>query len=447
VPRVAARNGGRAALAILVAILALALGLRLAYAIEGRDHPPPDAVVYGQIAANLYEDGEFSAAGPEIRRINQPTSAYSPGLPLLLAATYGLTGGIHEQLARIALALLGGASVGLTYLLGRRLGGAGAGLLAAAALAIYPALLEYQGLLLSEPLASFLLVAAVLALLRAGDRRRLPWSVLAGALLGVLALVRAEYLVVALLLPALALARDWRRDGPRVAVLPALAMLGAAALVIAPWTIRNAAALDRFVPISTGGGKALYIGTYLEADGDGPKLRELLLNRQPGLRARLAREGPPSDPDRFVLELLIAREAAKEHPGLETDAALGRLGRENLGEAITERPGRLASMLAGKAYDAWTEPARGVMDLPPWRVLQLGLLVAALAGLAVLARERRFEALLLASVLIYVTAVAALLISSPRRALVPLPLVAALAGVGVAWLSSFARQRLRAAEA
>ena len=81
------------------------------------------------------------------------------------------------------------------------------------------------------------------------------------------------------------------------------------------------------------------------------------------------------------------------------------------------------------------------MDKFPWRLLQLGLLLAALGGLAVLAVKRRFEALLLGLILLYVTAVAALLIASPRRALIPLPLIAALAGTGLAWLFAFTRER------
>jgi hypothetical protein len=70
------------------------------------------------------------------------------------------------------------------------------------------------------------------------------------------------------------------------------------------------------------------------------------------------------------------------------------------------------------------------------------LVALALAGLAVLALRRRFEALACAVVLAYMTAVAALLISSPRRELVVLPLLAALAGVGAtACADSLARWR------
>ena len=75
----------------------------------------------------------------------------------------------------------------------------------------------------------------------------------------------------------------------------------------------------------------------------------------------------------------------------------------------------------------------------PWRALQLAVVLLALAGLAILAWRRRFEALVAGLVLLYMTAIAALLIASPRRELVVLPLLAALAGAargrgaGIAW--------------
>ena len=47
-----------------------------------------------------------------------------------------------------------------------------------------------------------------------------------------------------------------------------------------------------------------------------------------------------------------------------------------------------------------------------------------------LAWQRRWEALLLGAILLAVTAIGALLVASPRRVLVMMPLVAALAGVG-----------------
>jgi Dolichyl-phosphate-mannose-protein mannosyltransferase len=436
----AERNGGRWVLAALAITLATGLGLRVGYAADGRDYQPPDSRAYARIAESLYRDGSFDASPPGSRGEAQPSSSYSPGLPFLVAGVYWLSGGVHLKLARIVLAVFGAAAVLLAYLLGRRLSGPLAGLLAAVALAIYPALIEYQGLLLTEPLASFLLPAGLLLSLRARDSGEF-WALAgAGALLGALALVRPEYLVVALMLPVLALLAPGRHATLRRRLLAAAVMLLATGVVLAPWTVRNLIELDRLVPVSTGGGKALYIGTYLDADGDGAKLRGLLLERRPALRRRLAAGGRLDDPNRYVLERVLTRVAAEEYPDLDTDQALGRLARDNLPDDITDHPAEFASMLASKAYDTWTEPARGIMNEQPWRTLQLGLLIAALLGLGVLAFRRRFEALLLGTILLYVTTVGAVLVASPRRELVVLPLLAALAGAGLVWLA----ERLRA---
>ena len=77
-------------------------------------------------------------------------------------------------------------------------------------------LLEYQGMLMSEPLAATLLSGAVLALFWARDpavaEPQPPWRwLLPGLLLGALALVRPEYLAVGVLLAVLVLASGPRR--------------------------------------------------------------------------------------------------------------------------------------------------------------------------------------------------------------------------------------------
>jgi hypothetical protein len=271
-----------------------------------------------------------------------------------------------------------------------------------------------------------------------------PWRWLgSGSLLGALSLVRPEYLAVAVLLPLAWLVRESLRGQlRRAAMLAGVSLLGTV-VVLAPWTIHNEVSLHRTVPISTGGGKALFIGTYLDADGDGPKLRELLLSERPALRERLSRGGPVDDPNRFVLERVLSRVAAERYPGLETDTALGRMGRKNLEDDITGKPVAFASMLVDKAYESWTDAARAVMEREPWRALQLGMVVLALLGLVVMAVRRRFEAVVLGLVLAYMTAVGALLIASPRRELVVLPVLAALAGTGIVSAYEWLRQRIR----
>jgi 4-amino-4-deoxy-L-arabinose transferase-like glycosyltransferase len=439
---IAARNRKFAILATLAVITVAGLGLRVGYAIDQPSPPPPDADAYARIAENLYRHGSFDATPPGARREIQPSSSYAPGLPLFVAGVYWASGGIHLTLALVLLALLSAAAIPMTFLLGKRMAGPVAGLIGAAALAAYPALLEYQGMLLTEPFAAFLLSASLVTFLWTAERRS-PWAWLgSGALLGLLALVRPEYLAIAVLLPLAWLARE--AIGGRLR--QAWAMVGVSLLgtvvVLAPWTIRNAVALDRAVPVSTGGGKALFIGTYLDADGDGPQLRELLLAQRPALRRQLSRGGPVDDPRRLVLERVLGRVASERYPGLATDAALGRLARENLEHDIAEEPLRFAGLLTDKAYETWIDAPREVMERQPWRALQLGILVSALLGLTALVVRRRFEAVAYGLVVAYMTAIGALLIASPRRELVVLPLLAALAGGGAtACADSLARWR------
>jgi len=428
-------------LAVLAVVTVAGLGLRVGYAIDQPSPPPPDAGAYARIAESLYRDGSFDARPAGATREIQPSSSYAPGLPLFVTAVYWVSGGTHLTLALVLLALLSAAAIPLTFALGKRMAGAVAGLIGATALAIYPALLEYQGMLLTEPLAAFLLSASLVTFLWATDRRS-TWAWLgSGALLGLLALVRPEYLAVAVLLPLAWLAWEAIRGRLRQAwVMAAVSLLGTV-VVLAPWTIRNAVALDRVVPVSTGGGKALFIGTYLDADGDGPKLRELLLAQRPILREQLSRGGPLDDPSRLVLERVLDRVAAERYPDLETDAALGRLGRENLENNITEEPLRFVGLLVGKAYETWIDTPREVMERQPWRALQLGILIFALIGLGALAARRRFEAVACGLVVSYMTVVGAFLIASPRRELVMLPLLTALAGVGACWIVEQLRGR------
>src|SRR3954454_4164194 len=171
----AARNGGWIGLAALIAIFLLGRGLRVGEAWEGRV-PVYDAQAYAAIARNLDEGHGFTVGAPA----TQPSSNYSPGLPLLVAGTYEATDGVHERLARGVLAVVGALSILFTYAIGRRLGRAlqrpkasevagvparepslsysgyrransasvwGA-LVGALAVAVYPALLEYQGMLM-----------------------------------------------------------------------------------------------------------------------------------------------------------------------------------------------------------------------------------------------------------------------------------------------------------
>jgi 4-amino-4-deoxy-L-arabinose transferase-like glycosyltransferase len=424
--RLEARNGGRMGLAALVAILLLGVGVRVDYAWDGRV-PVYDAQGYASIAANL-ERGQGFSLGPEA---TQRASNYSPGLPLLVGGVYKLTGGVHERFARLILALIGSLSVLFAYLIGRRLAGPPAGLIGAAAVAAYPALLEYQGMFMGEPLAASLLSGAVLAMLWASaqegrwDSHRpfVRWLI-PGLLLGALALVRPEYLAISFPIAVVVLARrGW--DGWREGLVQAFVLLAGLTVVVAPWTVRNEVALGRFVPISTGGGQVLFAGAYMPSGGDPERVGEEVLERHPELR----RELPPD----ARLEQILAALAKQRYPEVESDAALARMGRERLWEDVGEQPLAYTGFIASKLWLIWGHGPRDVMRKPLWAALHWALVALGLLGLGLLAWQRRWEALLLGVILLAVTATGALLVASPRRVLVTIPVVAALAGVATTW--------------
>jgi 4-amino-4-deoxy-L-arabinose transferase-like glycosyltransferase len=388
-----------------------------------------DSNTYLSISKSLYEEGSYG--GPGFR----DASDWSPGAPLLFAATYFVTGGVHDGAARMVLALLGTIGIAVVYLLGRRLGGPAVGLVAALLAAVYPAFIYSTGLLLSEPGAVLLLPATVLALLWA-DERESTWAwALPGALLGLTALFRPEYAVFGIVFFVLIMLRVRRRGNWRGGVESAALFLAALAIVILPWTIRNYVVLDRVVPVSTGGGKALYIGTYLPGDGDHFQTKEVLYRR--------FHPNTTLTSDEIELESMtpLLDRVAAEYPGRSRDAGLARAGRENVRQYLVHEPIDYAAMTSRKVWRMWRNGAVG-MDGSGWRAVQLALLGLGLGGLAVLVARRGWEAVVIGSFLAGITLIGAILLASSRRNEILMPLVLALAALAL--VQGFQALRVRA---
>jgi 4-amino-4-deoxy-L-arabinose transferase-like glycosyltransferase len=461
----------RAGLTALALILLAGVGLRVGYAWNPYEPQVLDARAYARIARSVDEDGSFSQRGDFTPAEVQPASNYSPGLPLAVGGLYRLTGGVDERLARVVLALVASLSVLFSYMIGLRLSGPAAGLIAAAAVAVYPAFLEYGGMLMTEPLAAALLSGSVLAMLWAAERSGIGRWLLPGLLLGATAMVRPEYLAIAALLSLVVFARGARRS-PGPALRQAGVLLAGVLIVVAPWAVRNLIVLDRFVPISTGGGQVLFAGTYLPSGGDPLKVGQEVLERHPAVRRALLSEHLPpagsgaspqlllsqlrppasggprqalsqrvSGPEPPTLERILAALAAERYPGLQSDVALARMGKDQLWRDISEEPARYAGFLVDKLSLMWLHGPRGVMHEPAWALLHFLLIGFGLAGLLVLAAKRRWEALILATILVAITLVGLVLVASPRRVLVAIPLVAPLAGVGAVWVFELVRRR------
>ena len=119
--------------------------------------------------------------------------------------------------ARLVMAVLSTLVVVVVFLIGRRLAGPWAGLIGAALTAVYPPAIFYAGLLMGEPLAMLTVASAILAFLWAADDGRSPWAwALPGALFGLTAFLRPEYLFLTALFALLAVAGG-RAPAERVA--------------------------------------------------------------------------------------------------------------------------------------------------------------------------------------------------------------------------------------
>ncbi|MEX2106456.1 MAG: glycosyltransferase family 39 protein [Solirubrobacterales bacterium] len=410
---------GRRTLVLLGLIAALGLGLRAYAVIEPVKSPADDSHAYFALSKALYEEGSYG--GLEF----DDSSDWSPGAPLLYAASYYATGGAREGTARIVEALLGVAAIVVVFGLGMRLGGRAVGLLAAFAVAVYPPFIHSTGELMSEPPAILTLPAAVLASLWASERDRLRAWLLPGLLFGLTAMFRPEYLLVGAAFVVLAAIRIGTARGWRPGLAAAGLFVIAMALPIVPWTVRNTVVLDRVVPISTGGGKALYVGTYLPADGEYQRVKAILVERY---------EHRSLEPHAAALEAVdptpLFNRVAARYPDLPRDSALGKIGKENFSTYFGEDPVGYAAMTVRKVGRMWSSGVGEVMSSDLGRVVQILLVALGLAGFALLALRRSWcELLALATPIVLVTLVGAASLAAPRRNEVLMTLVFPLAAL------------------
>jgi 4-amino-4-deoxy-L-arabinose transferase-like glycosyltransferase len=431
---------GKTTLISLALIAVLGLGLRAYVVAEPVANPADDSHAYYALSKALYEEGSFG--GPSFR----DSSDWSPGAPLLYAASFYATGGAREGTARIVEALLGVAAILVVFLLGERLGGRRVGLLAAFAVAVYPPFIHSTGELMSEPPALLTLPAAVLAFLWAGNiapppplprgakesdtdgpsppRPGAAW-LLPGFLFGLTAMFRPEYLFVGAAFAVLAairvgMARGWR-PGLAGAGLLTLALL----LPIVPWTVRNIDVLGRVVPISTGSGKALYVGTLLPADGEYQRVKALLVERY---------RGRVLDPNSEALDEVdptpLFDRVASRYPDLPRDSALGKIGKQNFSKYFGEDPLGYAAMTARKVGRMWSSGVGEAMSSGVGRAVQILLVALGLAGFVLLGVRRRWwDLVALATPIVLVTMIGAASLAAPRRNEVLMTLVFPLAAL------------------
>ncbi len=447
----------RTVIGLLIAIVALGLGLRVATAADPGRYLSSDERSYARIALNLAAGDGYTAPG------STDPWHWAPGTPVVFAAAHlllpGLDGDGSARELRSgfwAQAVIGTALILVAFLLAAALGGPLAGLLAAGAIATYPPLIRATGDLVSEPLGALTLALSGLALLGAWRRPQARRIALAGALLGVAMLVRADLLVLPAVLGAVWFLLALRPAGLRAACGQAALLVVVPLLVVAPWSIYASAQAGRVIPVAGSGPSTLFVGTYLPGDGKlGGVRRELEL---------YVRRNMPNLTDvrtsnlrgEYVLRAYIRERHPELVPGpyraIPEDKlrwALGYEARRNLKYYARHRPLAFAAMEARKVGRMWGGYYRGGTRnartwMTGWHLLLVGLALAGtLAGLA-FARGRRAELLLILTPVLTSTAVNAFFVAQARHNLRVLPLLLATGAAGGVLAAAALRERRRA---
>jgi 4-amino-4-deoxy-L-arabinose transferase-like glycosyltransferase len=378
-----------------------------------------------------------------------------PLYPAVLAAFYKLTG-TSAFGTRALQALLGVAAAACAALLSRRLSPATpwGPLVAALLVLLSPELLFFEGELVAAGPAALAVVGLVLLLVRWREQPTSQRAVVVGLALAVAVHLRPNLLV---LLPVLLLGVWWRtRDEVKARRVSATALIvGLVALALVPVAVRNQRASGEVVLLSTNGGITLLHGNHDGADG-----QTMSLPRHPALAA--VQDVSPFGYPR--LAQTVSSALGHTMSVAETDRWLRGLATT----WISEHPGgflalcfkKLAMILGPVPVSNNKQVALELDDHPILRLLParwwLLLTLALLGTLFGLTRAFRPEgeptdndetvALVVAvgAVVILVAAVVPFLAAARFR--VPLvPLMAALASLGVAHVVTALRERRRLA--
>lgn len=392
------KKEGRRRWVAFALVFAAAFGVRLLCWRDARAEAPrvQTSVTnnYKHLAALLRRNGAASFFDPSSPTNDPDLLGHPPGYPFLLAFIYSLFGE-SDTAAQIFQIVCDSLAAALVLLIAAELLPFGVAAIAGALVALAPQFCWNSVLLLPDTLAVPPLLLAVYLLLRAGGRRALSEGrralvkiFFAGALVGLSCWLRANALLLApfLLLLAPFLFGRGRR------ACAALALLGGAALALAPLTARNAVAYGHFIPVSLGAGQ-----TLVEGIGDYDTGRKFGL---PGTDVELIKQeaemyGRPEYADSLFTPDGVTRDRARTSRALSVitahplwfasvmarrAASMLRLERTPLTSTLPVTEGRTrAPRLAVRALQKLFVTA---LDLP-----------LALAGLLLLARAKKFRAL------------------------------------------------------
>lgn len=356
--------------------------------------------------------------------VTLPSAYMPPAYPVWLWGLTSVLGTGPGAVVAIGVmqALLGALACALMLLVGRELFDERTGWLAALGFAVYPVLAFSASQVSAAALYVPLFLLFLWAMARAVRTRALRDLALAGALFGLNVLARGEF--IAFLPFVLAwLALD--RAGPWGATARQAALVTlCAAAVLAPWTVRNAAAVGKATPMTTNGGHNLWQAVQPGAVGTHAAYAVPAIPPHPRLEAALATL--PRDARYEVRRDSVYRAAAMRE--------------------IRADPGRAAGLAARKVWLYWGHFGGDRIDYPgaqspafwgPWLLLLPPFAAGLWLGARGAWRRRAFLYVYLAGQ----TAVAAVFFVLPRYRLSVLPVMLLFAAFAAGWAWDRARGR------
>lgn len=405
-------------------VVGVAVGIRVGYVLLVLDGVEPglDALWY-LLQGSLIEGGTGYVVPTSIfEGAPVPTASFPPAYPAWQALWQAVVGGGVTS-ARLAGVVPGAATVVVAGLLGRRLLGARLGLVAAALVAVDPAMVAVDGSTMSENLAVPLTAASVLVALRIADEGLQARRLLAlGLLGGVATLTRQDLVLLAALLACVAVAvAPMAASGRAVRRAEALAAVAVVVVaVVGPWAWRNHERLGTWAVSTTSPSSAL-AGSNCDSTYRGRDLgswdHDCVVAAVPG--------GDPTE-----VEVAAAqREAGIDHIRSELDRLPVVLAARQARVWALWDPADLAER------DADESRHRDVQVVA--RTLEGPVLLAGVAGLLLVVRRRRRGWLLTVAPFVAVAASAAATYGNPRFNSIAHPLAA----VGVAALVGRATAR------
>jgi len=418
-------------LALLAVIVAAGGALRAERAANPSAYQSVDERAYARLARNLARFGTYSA--PEMA---DPVR-WPPGAPVVFAIAHKIRPVITEgerwdvPSAYPVQWVFSTAVIPATFVLGFLLAGPAAGVLAAAAIAFYPPLIDATGDLLTEPMGALMLALALSAVVLALRRRTWAWAAGAGFLLGLTVLVRADLVGVPLLLVALLTITVWRADGRRRALALGAVMLAGILVTTGPWSAYVSSVAGKPVPVSSGGASNLFVGTYVPGGGTMFGLKRELADEVRRHIPALRDEPFWRLPQQRVIDTVAAR-----RPELDREAALRAAAFANLRAHVLGDPVGFTGMAAGKLWRLWGNYTVGTYRnhrawISAFHLLLVGLALGGRAA-ALVRGPRRAKVAVVTIVVAYVTALNIILVSEARHSL---PVMPALVAGGFAGLA------------